>query len=139
MRHERQPRLMGRNRLRVWLAAACLLAAGACGGGSGKSNNGGAGGIAGAGGGGSGRGGGGDGGPGGSGQGGAAGGGGSGGGVGGSGGAGGGQPTGLEGIVSGAPVIGVTAPRPDFGAVIVAADGARIYAIESRRDVEPGP
>jgi hypothetical protein len=32
-----------------------------------------------------------------------------------------------------------TAPRPDFGAVIVASDGARIYAVEARRDVEPGP
>src|SRR5262245_24518609 len=40
----------------------------------------------------------------------------------------------------GAPTI-ATAPRPDFGAVavIVANDGARIYAVESRRDVEPGP
>ena len=31
------------------------------------------------------------------------------------------------------------APRPAFGAVIIASDGARIVAVESRRDVEPGP
>ena len=36
-------------------------------------------------------------------------------------------------------IIGFTAPRPDYGAVIVANDGERIYAVESRRDVEPGP
>ena len=30
-------------------------------------------------------------------------------------------------------------PESDFGAVIVANDGERVYAVESRRDVEPGP
>jgi hypothetical protein len=32
-----------------------------------------------------------------------------------------------------------TTPRSAFGAVLVANDGARVYAVESRRDVEPGP
>ena len=32
-----------------------------------------------------------------------------------------------------------SAPRAQLGAVIVANDGDRIYAVESRRDVEPGP
>ncbi|HEX5100087.1 MAG TPA: hypothetical protein VFV94_11335 [Polyangiaceae bacterium] len=32
-----------------------------------------------------------------------------------------------------------TEPRPAFGAVILASDGERVYAVESRRDVEPGP
>ena len=126
------------------MATACLLAAGACGAGS---NTGGRGGILGGGGGGGsgGRGGGGDAGAGGGGPGGAAGGGGAGGSVGGSGasgasgGSGGGQPSSLEGVVRDAGIIGFTAPRPDYGAVIVANDGERIYAVESRRDVEPGP
>jgi hypothetical protein len=33
----------------------------------------------------------------------------------------------------------VTAPRSEFGAVRVTSDGARVYAVESRRDVEAGP
>jgi hypothetical protein len=57
----------------------------------------------------------------------------------GSGGSGGGQPASLENVVKDAPVIGFNAPRPNFGAVIVANDGDRIYAVESRRDAEPGP
>jgi hypothetical protein len=132
---------MGRSRLRVWLAAACLLTAGACSGAGAASGA--SGGTSGTGGGsGSGRGGGGSGGSGGGGSGGAAGGGGigrgGGTGTGGSGGSGE-QPAGLEGIVAGAPIIGFTAPRPEFGALTIAVDGARVYAIESRRDVEPGP
>ena len=51
----------------------------------------------------------------------------------------GGAPSSLRDVVDHAPVIGFTAPRPNFGAVIVANDGDRIYAVESRRDVEPGP
>ena len=131
------------------MATASLLAAGACGGGSNTSGRGGT--LGGGGDGGSGRGGGGDAGHGGGGPGGAAGGGGAGGSVGASGaggaagstgasgGSGGGQPSGLEGVVRDAGIIGFTAPRSDFGAVIVANDGERIYAVESRRDVEPGP
>ena len=130
------------------MAAASLLAAGACSSDAGRASTGGSGGSGGSGGtagtgggggsGGSG-GGGGDSGPGRGGAGGVAGGGGGGGGVGGSGGSGGGQPTGLESIVGAAPIIGFTAPRPGFGALTVASDGARVYAVESRRDVEPGP
>ena len=45
----------------------------------------------------------------------------------------------LEGVVDRGTVTTSTAPRPDFGTVIVANDGSRIYAVESRRDVEPGP
>jgi len=45
----------------------------------------------------------------------------------------------LADVVDHGSVTIATAPRPDFGAVIVANDGARIYAVESRRDVEPGP
>jgi len=58
---------------------------------------------------------------------------------GGSGGSGGGQPASLEDVVTSAPIIGFNAPRPDFGAVTIANDGDRIYAVESRRDIEPGP
>jgi hypothetical protein len=36
-------------------------------------------------------------------------------------------------------VVTRTAPRSAFGGVIVANDGERVYAVESRRDVEPGP
>jgi hypothetical protein len=51
----------------------------------------------------------------------------------------GGSPNDLGNIVDrGTPSI-ATAPRPDFGAIIVANDGARIYAVEARRDVEAGP
>jgi len=57
----------------------------------------------------------------------------------GSGGSGGGQPASLEDVVTSAPIIGFNAPRPDFGAVTIANDGDRIYAVESRRDIEPGP
>ena len=57
----------------------------------------------------------------------------------GSGGAAGDQRASLEDVVKDAPVIGFNAPRPSFGAVIVANDGDRIYAVESRRDAEPGP
>ena len=32
-----------------------------------------------------------------------------------------------------------TEPRPAFGAVVIAATGDRVYAVESRRDVETGP
>ena len=48
-------------------------------------------------------------------------------------------PPSLEGVIRDAGIIGFRAPRPEFGAVIVANDGDRIYAVESRRDVEPGP
>ena len=48
-------------------------------------------------------------------------------------------PPSLEGVIRDAGIIGFKAPRPEFGAVIVANDGDRIYAVESRRDVEPGP
>ncbi|HEY7374421.1 MAG TPA: hypothetical protein VIF57_19815 [Polyangia bacterium] len=117
--------------VRLRILASLLLFAGACGGGSaigtpgaggsGGTNVGGAGGAGGLGGGG----------------GGGASGGSAGGGAG-SGGAGGGAP-GLADLVDhGTPTI-ATAPRPDFGAVIVTNDGARIYAVESRRDVEVGP
>jgi len=84
--------------------------------------------------------GGGGGGPGGGGPGGATGGGGAGGVDGGGawGGSGGGS-NGLEAVVRDAGIIGFTAPRPDYGGVIVANDGERIYAVESRRDVEAGP
>src|SRR5215831_666358 len=66
------------------------------------------------------------------------------GGTGGSGGDGGsdgtgGGPASLADVVDHGAATIATAPRPDFGAVIVAADGARLYAVESRRDVEPGP
>src|SRR5215831_9167541 len=50
-----------------------------------------------------------------------------------------GRPSSLGDVVANAPVAGFTAPRPDFGGVIVANDGARIFAVESRRDVETGP
>ena len=48
-------------------------------------------------------------------------------------------PPSLEGVIRDAGIIGFKTPRPEFGAVIVANDGDRIYAVESRRDVEPGP
>ncbi len=51
----------------------------------------------------------------------------------------GGAAASLRDVVDHAPVIGFTAPRPSYGAVIIANDGDRIYAVESRRDVEPGP
>jgi len=123
---------------RAGAVALLLLAAGACGGGAnnaGPDGGAGTGGTIGSGGGGGGSAGGG---AGGSAPGGTTGGGGSGGGPAGAGG-GGGQPTGLENVVANAPIIGFASPRPDYGAVIVAADGARVYAVESRRDVEPGP
>jgi hypothetical protein len=44
----------------------------------------------------------------------------------------------LEGALAGEAAIG-TAPRSAFGALAVAGEGKRIYAVESRRDVEPGP
>jgi hypothetical protein len=50
----------------------------------------------------------------------------------------GGSPSLADVVDHGAATI-ATAPRPDFGAVIVANDGDRVYAVESRRDVEPGP
>jgi hypothetical protein len=124
-----------------WLRAAALvlLAAGACGGGNGGAGPG-TGGASGGGGRGSDAG---RGGAGGSDTGGATGGGGAGGPGGASAGAGGGPAGHLGDVVDQAPILGFTAPRPDFGAVIVAQgqgrDGARVYAVESRRDVEPGP
>jgi len=131
---------MGRHSLRLWVAAVSLAifgTVGGCGGGSGTGGHGGtvgrggSGGISGSGGGG---------GPGGGGPGGATGGGGAGGGGAEGGRGGSGQSDGsLEGVVGSAPIIGFTAPRSDFGAVIVANDGDRIYAVESRRDVEAGP
>ena len=45
----------------------------------------------------------------------------------------------LESIVDRGAASIATAPRSAFGAVIVATSGKRIYAVESRRDVEPGP
>lgn len=43
-------------------------------------------------------------------------------------------------IVEDGVVTVVTRPRPDWGALVVAAgEGTRRYVIESRRDVEPGP
>jgi hypothetical protein len=136
---------MGRHRLRTWVAAVSLaVGVGACSGGASSGGHGGGFGGGGRGGGESGGGGGrggdvgGNGGPGGGGAGGTTGGGGA-GGSSGSAGAGGGPAASLEGVVSNAPVVGFTAPRPDYGAVIVANDGDRIYAVESRRDVEPGP
>jgi hypothetical protein len=60
--------------------------------------------------------------------------------TGGTGGAGGtGVAQSLADVVARGRATIVTAPRPDFGAVIVANDGERIYAVESRRDVEAGP
>lgn len=58
----------------------------------------------------------------------------------------GGSPAGGDGgearldetLASGAATV-ATEPRSAFGAVILANDGARIYAVESRRDVETGP
>src|SRR6476620_5116011 len=139
MRHDCHPQRMD------WLRAGALLllAAGACGGGSNTGGHGG-GGVGGAGGG---SGGGGDAGRG-SADGGAAGGGAAGDAVGGGGGGGGnaggqggaGAPAAsLEGVIGSAPIVGFSAPRSDFGAVIVANDGERIYAVESRRDIEAGP
>ena len=43
-----------------------------------------------------------------------------------------------ETVASGAATV-ATAPRSAFGAMILAHDGERIYAVESRRDVETGP
>src|SRR5262245_2101899 len=51
----------------------------------------------------------------------------------------GGQPAIFEDLVANSPFSGYTARRPDFGGVIVVSDGARMYAVESRRDIEPGP
>jgi hypothetical protein len=45
----------------------------------------------------------------------------------------------VEDLVSAGSLTAVTAPRSTFGAVLVASDAERVYAIESRRDVEPGP
>jgi hypothetical protein len=125
-----------------WLRAAALvlLAAAACGGGN-ATNGPGTGGTSGGGAiGGGGRGGGAAGGGGGGGDAGGATGGGGASGPGGAG-AGGGPAGHLGDLVGQAPILGFTAPRSDYGAVIVAQgnDGARVYAIESRRDVEPGP
>jgi hypothetical protein len=50
-----------------------------------------------------------------------------------------GRPSLEDLVTSGAPAIS-TAPRPAYGAVLVVNDGEdRFYAVESRRDVEPGP
>src|SRR4029079_5011461 len=132
MRHGRHHQRMAR----AGAVALLLLAAGACGGGAnnaGPDGGAGTGGTIGSGGGGGGSAGGG---AGGSAPGGTTGGGGSGGGPAG---AGGGHPTGLENVVANAPIIGFASPRPDYGAVIVAAAGARGSPVEARRDREPGP
>lgn len=42
-------------------------------------------------------------------------------------------------LVEHGSVVTHTEPRSSFGGVIVASDGQRVYAVESRRDVEPGP
>jgi len=48
------------------------------------------------------------------------------------------SPTLGETIQSG-PAAVATRPRPAFGALLIATEGARSYVVESRRDVEPGP
>jgi hypothetical protein len=127
------------------MAAISLVVGGACGAGPGAGGPGGArggtGGDGDRGGGSGGSDGGRGGGPGGGGPGGATGGGGAGGvdGGGAASGSGGGRSNGLEAVVRDAGIIVFTAPRPDYGGVIVANDGERIYAVESRRDVEAGP
>lgn len=45
----------------------------------------------------------------------------------------------FEEIVRQGAVVTATAPRPAFGAMAITTDGTRVYAVESRRDVEPGP
>jgi hypothetical protein len=45
----------------------------------------------------------------------------------------------LEELVDRGAASIATVPRSTFGAVIVATSGRRIYTVESRRDVEPGP
>jgi hypothetical protein len=45
----------------------------------------------------------------------------------------------LERLVRSGGVATTTEPRSSFGALLVANDGERVYAVESRRDVEPGP
>jgi hypothetical protein len=61
------------------------------------------------------------------------------GGMSGSGGTGGGPPVTLEDLVAVGPIVGFNGPRPDFGAVTLVTDGDRVYAVESRRDIETGP
>jgi hypothetical protein len=55
------------------------------------------------------------------------------------GGAPGGDEPDLEALFEHGEVTASTTARPTFGAILVANDGERIYAVESRRDVEPGP
>jgi hypothetical protein len=45
----------------------------------------------------------------------------------------------LDDTVARGPAAVTTTPRSSFGALAIANDGERIYAVESRRDVEPGP
>jgi len=50
-----------------------------------------------------------------------------------------GAPARLAATVESGQATTTTAPRPAYGAVLLANDGSRIYAVESRRDDEPGP
>ncbi|HEY3495370.1 MAG TPA: hypothetical protein VGK73_11815, partial [Polyangiaceae bacterium] len=45
----------------------------------------------------------------------------------------------LEALVENGRLESATAPRSAFGALSVASDGERVYAVESRRDLEAGP
>lgn len=45
----------------------------------------------------------------------------------------------LETLIGRGAVATQVAPRPDFGGVLAVAHGTRLYALESRRDLEPGP
>ena len=54
-------------------------------------------------------------------------------------GAAGAAPAELEEIIDHGRVDTFQSLRPDYGGLIVARDGDRLYAVEARRDIEPGP
>lgn len=45
----------------------------------------------------------------------------------------------LETLLNDGEFTSETAPRPAFGALLIAVDGDRVHAVESRRDIETGP
>jgi hypothetical protein len=59
--------------------------------------------------------------------------------AGGDGGAAGAPGPSLETLLNEGEFMSETAPRPAFGALLIAVDGERAYAVESRRDIETGP